>query len=121
MVALSGICYPLAKVSVLFFHIRFGQQRTFISICYVTIGYIVLSSAAVTLITLFGCTPIYGAWDRSVPANCVDASLFFYVYLSRVVCTGVMLLLLPIPLLMRVKLQKCLSFGLGVMYAAGML
>lgn len=121
IVVLSGTCYPLAKLSVLYLYTPLYQQRAFASVCYVAVACIVVSSSAVTLISLFGCTPIHGGWDRSVPAKCVDTALFFYVYTLRVACTDVLLMALPIPVLMRMQQQRCVTVGLGVIFASGLL
>lgn len=115
------MCYPFTKVSMLYFYIRLSPHRTSAKICYISILYIVTSSTAITMVNMFRCTPVAGNWDRTITAKCFDASLFYYIYGSLNAGTDILLMVLPIPILMRLQMETRVKFGLVVMFSVGIL
>lgn len=107
----------------LLFYLRLTRQPTFRKICFTTMGYIGVSSAVVTMLNLFSCTPIRGGWDHSpaLNAKCIDASRFYYFNGAMSMVTDILLMTLPIPILLRLQLRKKVKYGLVGMFAAGTL
>lgn len=107
----------------LFFYLALAPHPTFRKICYISILYMLASSTAMTLLTLFGCTPISGGWDHSVQlaAKCVNATGFYYTFYVANIATDVLVMVLPIPILLRLRLQRRVKLGLGAMFAVGIM
>lgn len=105
------------------FYLRLAPQPTFRKVCLSIIIYILSSSTAVTLLNLFSCTPVRGGWDHSpeLGAKCIDASKFYYFYCSMSVVTDILLMVLPIPILLRLQLRRKVKYGLVAMFATGTL
>lgn len=121
--AIACIPYPLTKLSMLFFYLRLAPHSTFRKVCIGTMSYIVLSSAVITMLLLFPCTPVRGGWDHdpALGAKCIDAGNFFYFYCSMNVVTDIMLMMIPIPILLRMQLPRRARYGLVGMFSAGIL
>lgn len=105
----------------LFFYLRLAPHPTYRKVCFSTIGYIAVSSTIITLINLFHCNPVRGGWDHdpALGAKCYDPSIFYYVYSSLNVVTDILLVVIPIPILLKLQLPPKVKIGLVVMFAGG--
>lgn len=103
------------------FYLRLSQQPTFRKICYGTIAYIVASAGIVTILGVFGCTPLRAGWDHDPALNgrCVDPARYLYVYCAMNIVTDLMLLALPIPVILKMQLNPKTKYGLVAMFAFG--
>lgn len=102
------------------FYLRFATSRCFRILCWLAIWYLALTTTAVLLINLFGCAPVSGAWDRSAanPSVCVTTTAWYITGRANIIFTDVVLLLLPIPIVARLRLGW---LGLVAMPAPGFL
>lgn len=107
----------------LIFYIRLAQHPTHRIFCYATMAYVGISATVVVMLNLFGCSPISDGWNRSpgVRANCLNTRAYSYFYCSMSVLTDVMLMVLPIPILLRLQVEPRVKYGLVAMFAAGIL
>lgn len=107
----------------LFFYLRLATERHFRIICHLSIAYITLSSTAILLVNLFGCAPISGSWDRrpSTHSVCITTPLFYYVAETNNAFTDLLLIVLPIPILVRLQLEWRVKLGLVAMFTMGFL
>ncbi|KAI9901072.1 hypothetical protein N3K66_002889 [Trichothecium roseum] len=72
--------------------------------------------------TVFQCVPIRAAWDRSAAegATCIDSASFWVAYAVMNVLTDVLVLVLPIPPLVKLqmgwrsKVMLLIAFGFGI-------
>ncbi|KAF3047787.1 hypothetical protein E8E12_011672 [Didymella heteroderae] len=83
-------------------------------------AWIVASSLAFIVATIFQCTPIAAFWDRSIPSfRCFKNEPWWISYASTQISTDFALLFLPISEIMKLsmgraeKLGICLVFGTG--------
>lgn len=122
-IAVAATPYPLTKISMLVFYIRLAPHRTHRRFCYATIAYIGISATVVVMLNLFGCWPISDGWQRSpgVPGNCLNTRPYSYFYCSMSVVTDIMLMVLPIPILLRLHICPRVKYGLVAMFATGIL
>lgn len=122
-VAIATVCLSFTKVSMILFYLQLATERTYRIVCYLSIAYITLCSTSSLLVNLFGCAPISGAWDRraSNPSVCITTSSFYFYSNITNVVTDVMLLVLPIPILLRLRLEWKVKLGLIAMFSMGFL
>lgn len=120
---LGCVPYPLTKISMLCFYLRLAPQPTFRKICHATIVYIATTATVMALLNLFGCTPVRGGWDHSpeLGAKCLDVSPYLYFHTGMSTVTDVLLMLLPVPILLRLQLRPKTKYGLVAMFALGIL
>lgn len=117
------LAFLFTKTSMLFFYLRLATEPRFRIICYLSIAYTTLSSIAVLLVNLFGCTPISGSWDRrpSDHSICITTPAFYYCSEISNAFTDLLLIVLPIPILVRLQLRWQVKLGLVAMFTMGFL
>ncbi|KAF1929862.1 uncharacterized protein M421DRAFT_37861, partial [Didymella exigua CBS 183.55] len=110
------------KISIasLYYRIFAVSSNSFRVACHVMNAWIVASSLAFIIATIFQCTPISAFWDRSIPGfRCFKNELWWISYATIQISTDFALLLLPIPKIVKLsmgraeKLGICLIFGTG--------
>ncbi|KAG7114753.1 hypothetical protein HYQ45_016503 [Verticillium longisporum] len=62
----------LTKASILALYLRIFVQRWFRICCYVLVSIILAYMVATTASSIFQCSPISGAWDKSSKPTCID-------------------------------------------------
>lgn len=85
--------------------------------------YIVCMSTAMFLVNIFGCDPIYAGWtnDPTLKAKCVNKPALYMTSGVNNLVTDVILLILPIPILMRLNLSWRRLLGLVFVFSMGFL
>lgn len=123
MTATACASYPFTKISILIFYVRLAPHPTYRKVCFATMVFIGLSAAAFTLTCVFSCRPVNRSLDCSPDLNirCLKLRTFSYVYCTTGVVTDVILLLLPIPILLRLQLRPKIKYGLVAMFATGIM
>lgn len=105
------------------FYFRIATEPHVRKILHLTITFITLTSATTILINLFGCIPVSGAWNRR-PTDvsvCITTSGFYYYTSAINIATDLLLLVLPIPILAGLRVQRAAKLGLVVMFSMGFL
>ena len=109
----------LNKMSVILLYRRIFITRTFKRICWVAMGVVVSWSVAAIMATIFQCIPIKLSWDKTVIGHCFDKDAFWVAYAVGNVVSDGLVLILPIPMILRLqlklrdKLMLCAIFSLG--------
>ncbi|KAL2265629.1 hypothetical protein VTJ83DRAFT_6729 [Remersonia thermophila] len=95
----------LNKVSVVLLYMRIfvgtGFRIAAYSVLFVVFGYSVGGIAA----TIWQCVPIQGAWNKNVPARCINSNAFWVAYAVLNILTDVMVLALPVIPVMKLQLR----------------
>ncbi|KAI9048467.1 hypothetical protein LZ554_007302 [Drepanopeziza brunnea f. sp. 'monogermtubi'] len=109
----------LTKASILLLYLRIFVQRPFRIICYTMLVIIVSYMVATWFATIFQCTPIPRAWDRSVRGTCIDITKNWYANAGFSVATDVIILVLPMPPLYQSQLPPNQKRALMFVFALG--
>ncbi|KAJ6109661.1 hypothetical protein N7486_001896 [Penicillium sp. IBT 16267x] len=116
----------LAKLSLLLFYVRIFyvrilNSRKFLIITYV-IGALVLGlGIAVLFVDVFQCSPIAAAWNPNLHGSCVNLTIFYRAISPINVLTGLMIAVLPIPLVWRLHAPRGQKVALtGVFLLSGL-
>ena len=113
--------FPLTKISVLLFYYRiFPIPR-------VRVGLVVLGSLMTVWFTasffaaIFTCSPINYFWTRAVngPGHCFDTVLFYNFNGGLNVLTDLILLSIPVPIVLNLKLAKRERAGILFIFLIG--
>ncbi|KAM7190474.1 hypothetical protein V8F33_009457 [Rhypophila sp. PSN 637] len=85
----------LTKISILFLYLRIFVKKWFRATCLthlaLVIGYMVATFAA----SVWQCTPISRAWDKSVPGTCISITANWYANAGFSISTDLIILALP--------------------------
>ncbi|KAK3614611.1 hypothetical protein LTR56_027141 [Elasticomyces elasticus] len=109
----------LNKVSVVLLSKRIFIPKVFQMKCWVVLGLTISWTIASVAATIWQCTPIKGAWNSSVPHTCIDTSMFWMAYAVSNILTDAIVIVLPIPEVLKLNLNQrnkimlCSVFLLG--------
>lgn len=95
-------------------------MRKFQNIAYL-VGSIVLGlGIAVFFETIFQCSPIAYGWDSTIGhGKCIDQTLFYRAISPINVFTGVLILVMPIPLIWRLQVPRGQKVALTAVFLLG--
>lgn len=118
---LATVCFAFTKLAMIAFYLRFATSPRFRAVCLAAMAYMALTQTTTALVNLFGCRPISGGWDRRPenPSVCVTTRNFYVYASASSIWTDIMLLVLPIPILLRLRLGWKAKLGLVGMFSMG--
>ncbi|RDW85256.1 hypothetical protein BP6252_02846 [Coleophoma cylindrospora] len=96
------------KISILLFYLRVFTRTWFRTSVKLMIAFVALWGVAFVLAAIFQCRPIHGAWDKTVPAECINVQSLAYSAAAIGIAQDLLILILPIPELqsLQMRLQK---------------
>ena len=110
----------LTKVSILAFYLRvFGVIRWFQISCFVVGGIVVAFSISSVMTSIFQCSPVKYAFDKSGTGTCINLGKFWFANAGYNIGTDILIILLPILVIRtlqlptRTKVALCAVFALG--------
>ncbi|KAI1377141.1 hypothetical protein F4677DRAFT_459487 [Hypoxylon crocopeplum] len=109
----------LTKASILLLYLRIFLQRWFRISCYILLGVILCYMLATTASSIWQCTPISRAWDKSVPGTCISITGNWYANAGFSIATDVAILVLPMQPIFRSSLPKKQKWALVIVFALG--
>ncbi|KAK3368472.1 hypothetical protein B0H63DRAFT_76543 [Podospora didyma] len=110
----------LTKCSILLLYVRiFGNVRWIKYLCSFLIGCVSLYCIASVAATIFQCSPLPRAFNKSIPGRCIDNGDFWYANAGFSVGTDVIILLVPMPLVYKLQIPRLQKVGLALIFALG--
>lgn len=110
----------LAKASVLFFYTRIFKVDKSFRRAALLVGCLVLGwGITFTFAFLFQCMPIRKAWDSQITGHCFDIVAVFIGGAVSDFVIDVIILLLPMPMLYRLEMNRLRKFGLVSIFLIG--
>ncbi|KAI1851326.1 hypothetical protein JX266_003401 [Neoarthrinium moseri] len=99
MFFVSQIFYKLTinttKISILLLYLRIFVQRWFRTACYVLSSIIAAYMIAAFFASVFQCTPVARAWNKTIPGTCISITTNWYANASFSIATDFSILALP--------------------------
>jgi hypothetical protein len=113
----------LTKVSLLLFYLRiFFVSSRFQTWAKLALGFVILPGILILLLQLFQCLPVQFNWDKSIDnAKCLNINALTYAHAGINIAQDFVILALPIPELLPLKLNLQQKIGLIVMFQVGIL
>ncbi|KAI1398484.1 integral membrane protein [Hypoxylon fuscum] len=109
----------LTKASILLLYLRIFLQRWFRISCYVLLSIILSYMLATTAASIWQCTPIDRAWDRSIPGTCISVTGNWYANAGFSIATDIAILVLPMQPIFRSNLPTKQKWALVIVFALG--
>ena len=85
------------------------------------LGIVLSYMVATWFATIFQCTPIPRAWDKSLYGTCIDITANWYANAGFSIATDVIILVLPMPILYKSRLPPNQKRALMFVFALGAL
>ncbi|KAK1773100.1 hypothetical protein QBC45DRAFT_109331 [Copromyces sp. CBS 386.78] len=117
--AFYKITINLTKTSILLLYLRIFVQRWFRIACYILMGIISAYMIATFGASVWQCTPVPRAWDKSIPGTCVDITVNWYANAGFSISTDILILALPMYPIFMSHLRKTQKVAVVLMFALG--
>ncbi|KAK3495769.1 hypothetical protein B0T13DRAFT_401473 [Neurospora crassa] len=117
--AFYKITINLTKTSILLLYLRIFVQRWFRIACYILLGIIIAYMIATFGASVWQCTPVPRAWDKSIPGTCVDITVNWYANAGFSISTDILILALPMYPIFTSHLRKTQKVAVVLMFALG--
>ncbi|CCC06345.1 hypothetical protein SMACR_00560 [Sordaria macrospora] len=117
--AFYKITINLTKTSILLLYLRIFVQRWFRIACYILMGIISAYMIATFGASVWQCTPVPRAWDKSIPGTCVDITINWYANAGFSISTDILILALPMYPIFMSHLRKTQKVAVVLMFALG--
>lgn len=110
------------KFSVLFFYHRIFFEPRFKHIS-ILIGVMVLVWFLLyTFLQFFSCTPLAYHWDKTIHGHCIDRKMIsYYGYFPLDILTNILILILPIPYLWKLQMERAKKVAVIGIFVLGSL
>ena len=114
---------PCTKLSICLLYRRLFERagRAFNIALYTLMALIAAYYSAAVLTTLFECTPIAKAYEKSLPGYCIDSGTFFFTNAGFNIATDIAIMVLPLPVIRSLHLPNRQKVILSLVFAVGLL
>lgn len=113
------ITINLTKASIVLLYLRIFVQRWFRICCYILLGLFVAYMIATVGASIWQCSPIEGAWDKSMGPTCISLTKNWYANAGYSIATDVLILCLPMQPIWASKLPINQKRALMLVFALG--
>ncbi|KAH6875140.1 hypothetical protein BKA58DRAFT_453973, partial [Alternaria rosae] len=126
LISVASIIYcpflASAKLSLLFFYLRLSHLRWFKSCVYVSMFLVVGYNIALVFPLIFACTPFRRNWDVTITeGSCIDRTPLYMATAVLNMATDILLLVLPVPMVVRLQMPRAQKLGLICIFGVGSL
>lgn len=110
----------LTKISILVFYYRLSVSGTFRQVVMALIVINVALTVSIFFADFFQCTPINYIWDKSIEGGkCIDTESFFISSAALNIVSDITILLLPIPMVWKLKINTKKKVALISLFSLG--
>ncbi|KAK9474430.1 uncharacterized protein V1510DRAFT_412204 [Dipodascopsis tothii] len=109
----------IIKISILLFYRRLSPARSFHIMCYIMVGFVSAYSLAATLSYTLICHPVQYQWLGSATGTCGSYEATYYSAAAFNIISDFIMLILPMPIVLRVRLPTRKKIGLAVIFLIG--
>ena len=115
-----GIAMTLPKISVLCMFLQIFVESWQRKACYVLIGILATTSIADVIANWNLCTPLSFLWDKTISSgHCIDVSAYWRWGTFPNIVTDVLMILLPIPAIIKIQLKWKDKIGVLLTFLIG--
>lgn len=112
------------KLSICLLLLRIPVEKHFIRPIQFAIVFLIVTNIVLTLLWIFQCNPIAGAWNKSAPSKCFTDAQLSRIIISQAlisIISDFALALFPIALLWKVQINLRIKAGLCALMALGLM
>ncbi|KAF2234640.1 hypothetical protein EV356DRAFT_532690 [Viridothelium virens] len=101
-----GVSVPFVKLSFLMLYVRLFPSRAYKAWAWLLGTYTVLWGVMVVIATTLQCYPVAYQWNKSIKGHCDNRALSFFLSSVLEVPVDFIILILPLPVVWRLKLSR---------------
>ena len=115
---LTSVALP--KMSVLCLYLRVFTSRVVRMTCYILLGFVGATWVAYIISANLLCTPLAFQWDKTIPGgHCLSLEAYYKSTSVPNIVTDLIILVLPIPTVINLKLTNMRKLGLLMVFLVG--
>jgi hypothetical protein len=112
----------LTKVTILIFYLRIFPRRWFQVSAKLILVFVVLSGVVILLLQILQCLPVAYNWDKTISgAKCLNVNALTYTHAGITITQDLLILVLPLPELASLQLERNKKIGVILMFQVGAL
>lgn len=92
------------KLSLMFLYRRIFPNRTLHVALWIVGAVVVCMGIAADLLAIFSCVPVKASWDPTIASRCINFNTWITFHGAQNIVTDFVLLVLPMPLVWRLKM-----------------
>ena len=111
----------MTKIAILNLYLRLAVQKTFRNIIWGCMIFVITSSMASVVASIFQCAPIHKAWDAAgtVPGSCINVNALFFANAGLDIFQDGVIYILPMRVLYQIQIPKRQKIALMGVFAVG--
>ena len=111
-----------AKIALMLSFKRLSEERWFQLSIWTTLVVVVAYSIAIILALIFACSPIQKSWDITITSGtCINKGALYLALASFNAATDLVMLVLPIPMVLTLRIPRRQKVVLTCMFTIGSL
>jgi hypothetical protein len=117
-------CISVTKLSILAFYLRIFTDRTFKRLTYGMMAICTAYMFATIIATIWQCTPlsyVWTGWSGETEGHCIDVFVLTWIATSLNILLDILIILLPIPHLLKLTLSRKKKIQIVSMFCVGLL
>jgi hypothetical protein len=119
-VLVNSLALGAVKISILLLYLDlFRIEKSTRWIIYALSIAILLYTAIINLVTIFGCRPLNKSWDSLPYGECVNPGVVGATFAAFQIVSDVCILIIPVPIIMSLKLARSKKFAVMAVFLAG--
>lgn len=111
----------VTKISILLLYIRLFVKRWFLITCWTWIGIISAFTIGTVFSSIFQCTPVQYAFNKTLDGTCIDLTAFWFANASFNILSDLVIIALPVPVISKLQLPLKSKIALCCLFAVGIL
>lgn len=110
----------LSKCSILLLYLRLFKIVGWIRwACWGLLTCVVIYCASSMIATIFQCSPVVKAFNKTLPGTCIDLATFWFANAGFSIATDIIILMLPMPLVYQLEVPRAQKIALMAVFAVG--
>lgn len=112
----------LTRMSICFLYLRIFTNRAIRACCWALIAFLMACWAAYGITSIFQCYPVGHFWNRfTSTGSCFDSDNFYRSVSPPFILADLLIILLPLPVVWRLKSSNTRKLGLTLLFGIGVL
>ena len=109
----------LVKISILLFYLRLFPYEKFRYAVFAALFFVIGTTISLTFISILQCTPIQFYWNKDVQGKCLNLNSMAYLANAFTISSDFLILVLPVPVIAKLRLGLSKKLGAMLMFAIG--
>lgn len=113
------------KIAILLLYVQlFGVRRPFRYLCFVMMGIVASYCVIFFFIEAFNCNPVEKVWHELTyigKFSCFDNSMVEFVIGGFNIATDTIILVMPVPIILKLQMDRKRKLGLLLLFSTGVL